>query len=221
MVDILYEDDRLLILNKPPGIAVHMSAEDGDRNLVNLAERFMMWRGTVVKLRPVNRLDKGTSGAVLLAKSSSSAGMFGRFVKEEGLGKVYLAVVAGKPADSGEINIALDGKESETAYRLLAGTEECSLAVVFPRTGRMHQIRKHFSLIGHPIMGDRRYGGPPLTGCPGFGLHALSVSLHHQELGRELSVMAPLPDSLIRIFNQLDLTGEAFTSLPTLPPGKE
>ena len=202
-LDLLYEDDLLVIINKEAGLPVHKSTEDGDRNLVTLAEAYMAQRGTPVKLRPVNRLDRGTSGATLLAKSATSAGMFGRFVKEEGLGKVYLALAVGLLPAEGVIAEPLDGKESETSYRLLAATDGGSLAVVYPRTGRTHQIRKHLSMIGHPLLGDRRYGGPPLQGTAGHGLHAFAVSFRHPQQQEETTILAPLPVDLVRLCNRI------------------
>jgi RluA family pseudouridine synthase len=217
-VDILYEDDLLLVINKEPGLPVHKAAEDGGRNLVAVAEAYMAERGTPVKLRPVNRLDSGTSGATLLAKSATSAGMFGRFVKEEGLGKIYLAVTTGQLPPSGSITVPLEGKEADTGYRLLAAGPAGSLAAVFPRTGRTHQIRKHLSMIGHPILGDRRYGGPPLPGYPGHGLHAFAVAFRHAGRGEELTILAPLPAGLLRLGGQLagSAWAEIFLALPAL-----
>lgn len=216
VIDIIYEDDWLLVLNKEPGLPVHKSAEDGEHNLVTVAEGFMVERGTPVKLRPVNRLDRGTSGATLLAKSATSAGMFGRFVKEEGLGKVYLALATGRLSTTGTITEPLEGKEAETRYEALATAERGSLAVVYPRTGRTHQIRKHLSMIGHPLLGDRRYGGPELHGYEGHGLHALAVAFRHPVLDREMTILAPLPAGLLRLCK--GVAGNAWVGiLRTLP----
>jgi RluA family pseudouridine synthase len=217
-IDILYEDDLLVVINKEPGLPVHKAAEDGGRNLVAVAEAFMAGRGTPVKLRPVNRLDSGTSGATLLAKSATSAGMFGRFVKEEGLGKIYLAVTTGQLPPSGSITVPLEGKEADTGYQLLAAGPARSLAAVFPRTGRTHQIRKHLSMIGHPILGDRRYGGPPLPGYQGHCLHAFAVAFRHPGRGEELTILAPLPIGLLRLGEEVagSAWAEIFRALPGL-----
>jgi 23S rRNA pseudouridine955/2504/2580 synthase len=197
LLDILFEDDTLLIINKPAGLPMHRTAEAGDDNLVAVAERVMANRDTPVKLRPVNRLDRGTSGAALLAKSATSAGMFGRFVKEVGLGKLYLAIVAGTPPAEGTVTEPLDGKDAETRFRTILQWPQKSLLAVAPITGRMHQIRRHLRLIGHPVLGDRRYGGAMLPGTTGHLLHAFRVSLEHPVSGREITVHAPLPVSFI------------------------
>ncbi len=210
-LDILYEDDQILVANKEPGLAVHKAAEDGERNLVALAGRHLLLRGVVCKLRPVNRIDRGTSGGVILAKSSTAAGMFGRYVRETGLGKVYLAAVTGRLDDRGSIDLPLDGKESLTRYRTLCRGGRSSIVAVYPVSGRMHQIRRHLAATGHPIIGDRRYGGPLLEQYPGHCLHAFAVTLHHPEENREISVRAPLPAGLLPLLEQI--AGPRWTTL--------
>lgn len=194
-LDILYEDSHILIANKPPGVPMHRTAEFED-NLVEVAQEYMFQRATPCKLYPVNRLDRGTSGAVILAKSSSSAAVYGRQVKETGLDKLYLALVWGTPESSGVINETLDGKESETRYRILLSGENCSLLAVTPISGRMHQIRRHLASIGRPVVGDKRYGGGDLPELAGFALHSFRTALTLTEAG-ELTVCAPLPDEML------------------------
>lgn len=203
MIDILYEDDFILVANKEPGLAVHLSAEDRDRNLVTLAEAHLSRQGVLCKLRPVNRIDRGTSGGVIMAKSSSSAGMFGRYVKETGLGKIYLAGVRGKVEASGRIDLPLDGKESVTGYRLLFQGEREAIVAVWPVSGRTHQIRRHFSAIGCPILGDRRYGGPAMADYPGHALHAFAVSFSHPASGDSVVIHAPLPAGMIALLERI------------------
>lgn len=190
-LDILFEDDRIVAVNKPPGLPMHRTAEL-EENLVEFGQAWMEWRCTPCKLYPVNRLDRGTSGIVILAKSSSAAGIYGRQVKESGLDKLYLALVIGTPDKSGTINEPLDGKESETRYRILLTGENCSLLAVSPVSGRMHQIRRHLSMIGHPVVADKRYGGGDMTGLSGFALHSFRTVLIRPETG-SLTVCAPLP----------------------------
>jgi len=157
-LDILYEDQWIIVFNKQAGLPVHRAAEVDGHNLVELGAELLAGRGIEGKLRPVNRLDRGTSGAIIMAKSPTAAGMFGRMVKEEGLGKFYLAIAAGKLPEEGTISAPLEGKEAETRYRLLFQGEGEALAAVYPITGRMHQIRQHLRLFGHPVMGEA--GGP-------------------------------------------------------------
>ncbi len=217
-LDILFEDQWIIVFNKSPGLAVHRTAEAEDCNLVELGARLLASRGIEGKLRPVNRLDRGTSGVIIMAKSPTAAGMFGRMVKEEGLGKLYLAVVSGRLPEEGTITLPLEGKESETRYRLLLQGED-AFAAVYPLTGRMHQIRQHFKLVGHPVLGDRRYGGRALPGAAGHCLHSFRTRLTHPATGQELELYAPLPGHLLELL--APMAGETFIpllkSLPALP----
>lgn len=191
-LDLLYEDDQVAIVNKPAGLPMHRTAELED-NLVDEGTAYMARRGTPCKLYPVNRLDRGTSGTVILAKSSSAAGMYGRQVKETGLDKLYLALVKGIPDESGVIAEPLDDKESETRYTILLQGESNALLAVTPISGRMHQIRRHLEMIGHPVLGDKRYGAGELPDYDGFALHSFRTVVVRPEAG-PLTVCAPLPE---------------------------
>jgi 23S rRNA pseudouridine955/2504/2580 synthase len=218
-LDILYEDDFVLVINKEPGLAVHKAAEDEGRNLVDLAVRHLAQRGVECTLRPVNRIDRGTSGCVILAKSSTAAGMFGLYIKETGLGKLYLAVASGRLDDGGTIDLPLDDKESLTRYRTLARGSRASVAAVYPVSGRLHQIRRHLAAINYPILGDKRYGGPLLENYPGHGLHSFAVTLRHPASDAELVIHAPLPAGFALLLEQV-AGGDAsrlIESLPDLP----
>lgn len=199
-LDILYEDGLILIANKPPSLPMHRTAES-ENNLVDAGQVYMTERNTPCKLYPVNRLDRGTSGAVILAKSSSSAAIYGRQVKETGLDKLYLALVWGIPESSGVINETLDGKESETRYRTLLAGNNCSLLAVTPISGRMHQIRRHLASTGHPVMADKRYGGGDMPELSGFALHSFRTTLHLAESGY-LTVCAPVLHEMLNLCEQ-------------------
>ena len=206
-LDILYEDDQIAVINKPAGLAMHRTAELED-DLVEQGTAYMSWRGTPCKLYPVNRLDRGTSGTVILAKSSSSAGIYGRQVKETGLDKLYLALVEGVPPQSGVIDLTLDDKESETRYELLTAGSDCSLLVVLPISGRMHQIRRHLESIGHPVLGDKRYGSHELAEYEGFALHSFKTALLRPD-DTPLTVCAPLPENLLNLCAERGIDREA------------
>lgn len=195
-LDILWQDDRLLVINKPAGLAMHPAAEV-DENLVDLASAWLEKRSNhPTRAYPVNRLDRGTSGVVLLATSSSNAGMLGRQVKQEGLDKCYLTVVEGSLEGAGEIDAALDGKASLSRYRCLATGPDNSLLLVEPVSGRTHQIRRHLSLVGHPVVGDTRYHALALPSLPGIALHSFRTILQHPTEIQQLTICAPLPAAL-------------------------
>ncbi len=200
VLDILYEDSLILIANKPAGLPMHRTAECED-NLVDVGQAYMIQRETTCKLYPVNRLDRGTSGAVILAKSSSSAGIYGRQVKETGLDKLYLALVWGTPEECGVINEQLDEKESETRYQTILAGEGCTLLAVTPISGRMHQIRRHLAAIGHPVVGDKRYSGGDMPELSGFALHSFRTALVLAESG-ELTVCAPVSNEILNLCEQ-------------------
>jgi 23S rRNA pseudouridine955/2504/2580 synthase len=208
-LDILFEDSWIVCFNKAPGLAVHRTEDPEEENLVDLADSFLQKRDGVGKLRPVNRLDKGTSGAIIMAKSAVAAGMFGKMVQNEGLGKLYLALVDGKLPKQGMIDAPLDGKESQTRYLRLFQGGGRSLVAVYPLTGRMHQIRQHFAIIGNPILGDKRYGGKPLPGFTGHVLHSFTTRLIHPATLEPLEIPAPLPDPLFRLLCRLTALKEA------------
>jgi len=205
-LDILYEDDQIVIVNKPAGLAMHRTAELED-DLVERGSAYMEQRATPCKLYPVNRLDRGTSGTVILAKSSSSAGIYGRQVKETGLDKLYLALVEGLPPASGTIDEPLDDKESETRYTILLPGTGCTLLAVVPISGRMHQIRRHLEAIGHPVLGDKRYGSHELPDYEGFALHSFKTVLIRPDSG-PLTVCAPLSDPLLDLCSQRGIDRE-------------
>jgi 23S rRNA pseudouridine955/2504/2580 synthase len=218
-LDILFEDEWIIVFNKEPGLPVHRAAEVDDHNLVELGAKLLAKRGIEGKLRPVNRLDRGTSGVIIMAKSATAAGMFGRMVKEEGLGKLYLALAVGKFPEEGTIVAPIAGKESETRYRLLFQGGIGAFLAVYPMTGRMHQIRQHFKLSGHPILGDKRYGGSPVPGLAGHALHSFRTIFTHPATGWKIEISAPLPEPLLAVI--ASLTGDALIpllrSLPELP----
>lgn len=198
-IDLLWQDEHLLAINKPAGLAMHPAAEVDD-NLADIASAWLQQRANYpARAYPVNRLDRGTSGVVLLATSSSTAGVLGRQVKEQGLDKVYLTVVEGIVSGVGEITQPLDGKESSSRYRSLAVGASHSFLLVEPLTGRTHQIRRHLSAIGHPVVGDKRYDAVPVPALAGIALHSFRTILHHPTPDSVLTICAPLPAALRRL----------------------
>ncbi|MRR54381.1 MAG: RluA family pseudouridine synthase [Deltaproteobacteria bacterium] len=216
--DILYEDDDVAIFNKPAGLSVHRSAEHGIRNLVDTGIAFFGRRGIELKLYPVNRLDRETSGLVLLAKSSAKAGAFGKLFQEGLVEKRYLTVVSGKTAESGVIDLPLDEKESRSEFRTLCTRKGVSILSVTPITGRSHQIRRHLSSIGHPVMGDLRYGGKRNRELGSHALHSYRLAFPHPVCGAPLSIFAPLPQEFAGYLSRI-LDGEIVPLLDALLAG--
>ena len=219
-LDIVYEDSDVIIPNKPPFMPTHPShLHHGDTVADALAFRYSQ-KGLPFVFRPVNRLDKNTSGLTIIAKSRISAARMADSMREGKIKKQYLAVLHGSPADDvGKIetymrrtaqsvivreNCSADegGDYALTEYRVLKRTEEYSLVLASPVTGRTHQLRVHFAGLGCPIVGDDLYGTPhPLI--PRHALHAVSLIFPHPGSENEISVSAPLPDDMKSLITSL------------------
>jgi 23S rRNA pseudouridine955/2504/2580 synthase len=209
---VLHRDDAVIVLNKPPGLAVQ-GGSGTERHLDGLLDALRF--GSQVRPRLVHRLDKETSGVLVLARTAAAAAFLARAFREKTTRKVYWAIVVGLPKPlQGRIDLPLaklpgregervradaeDGKRAVTHYRVVdsVGTR-ASWVALLPITGRTHQLRAHCAAIGTPILGDAKYGAAAahLAGVPGgkrVHLHARALSIPHP-LGGSLRVTAPLP----------------------------
>ena len=223
-IDILYEDDDLLAVNKPSGLVVHAGAGRHDGTLVNrLVHRFGTLSNVGGELRPgiVHRLDRETSGVLLVAKTDSAhVGLSSQFAKRT-TEKRYLALVHGLLAqDAGRITAPIsrdmirrtrmttkntNGRASLTDYKVLERFKERKLTYLEVKigTGRTHQIRVHMASIGHPVFGDKLYGAPaPPAGFDRFFLHAWKIGFDQPTTGERVEIEAPLPDDLQALLKQ-------------------
>ena len=216
-LQVLYEDDFLLAVNKAPGMVVHPAAGNWTGTLVNaLLGRGSGDFGEMDPLRPgiVHRLDKDTSGCLVVAKTPQAHAKLSDAFAERKTSKTYLAVVYGHLNPKvGEIRnrigrhpvdrkrrtvVAEGGKEAHSAYKVvkegLIDGIPASLVEVRIFTGRTHQIRVHMSHIGHPVAGDEMYGGSKRLSAPRQMLHAWKLTLPHPVTGQMLSLEAPPPE---------------------------
>jgi 23S rRNA pseudouridine955/2504/2580 synthase len=204
-IEILYEDDNCLVLNKPAGLAVQ-----GGEGVRSSLDKILAENWTPPPLL-VHRLDKDTSGIILAAKNREAAARFSRlFGGERAVTKQYLAVCAGRPEKTaGVIRLGLEvrgsEKKSETRYRLVksGSAGDCAFSVLELElgTGRTHQIRRHLAMIGNPVLGDDKYGDFALNrklrktlGRKKLLLHAFRLVIPPQEDGFALDISAPPPD---------------------------
>lgn len=201
-LDILYEDDWLLIINKPRNMPVHPSKGN---SLPTLANGVMAYMGGDFVFRAVNRLDRDTSGIVIIAKNQLSAAIMSRTVKAGGLEKKYLAIVDGVPDSVGRIEAPIErecegsikrvvqpcGKPSVTEYTLLKSMGDTSLIEINLVTGRTHQIRVHLSYIGHPLTNDFLYGNKRTEET--YRLHCNRITFPH-----------PINEKILRIEAEAD-----------------
>ena len=214
-LDVLYEDGDCIAVNKPSGIATHPSREHPADTLANIFAYRAKLCGEPFVFRPVNRLDRETSGIVLCAKNKRAAAVLGGEMVKGNIKKKYYALLCGDlAADSGEISgyvvragesiilrrMADAGRDSEyslTRWRKIASDGAYTLVEAEPVTGRTHQLRVHFSHAGHPIAGDGLYGNGD-DPCGRLALHA-----HELTFGGR-TVTAPLPEDLAYIKNMID-----------------
>jgi 23S rRNA pseudouridine1911/1915/1917 synthase len=212
-LSIVYEDHDLLVVDKPAGMAVHPGAGRSRHTLVNaLLARCPDLAGVGGVLRPgiVHRLDKDTSGLLLVAKNDRAHTALSQQLKERTVEKGYLALVTGRldpiegviegaigrdPRNRKRMAVVEGGRPARTAYRVRERLHDCTLVEVTPSTGRTHQIRVHLAAVGHPIVGDAVYGRPSALVERQF-LHACRLGFDHPADGRRLVFESPLPPDL-------------------------
>lgn len=226
-LDILIEDEDVIVLNKPAGLVVHPAHGNKTGTLVQgLLYHDGKSFGEMIDetQRPgiVHRLDKDTSGVLVVAKNLESRSALKAMFKEQNLEKTYLAIVLGDiEAKSGRIEGAIGrhptqrkkmavvregGKYALTTYRVLECSQGCSFVEVKILTGRTHQIRVHFSSLNHPVLGDSLYGGNPKWSpypAPRQMLHAWKLDFPHPKHGKPMHCIADLPQDFVAALQSL------------------
>ncbi len=231
-LDILYEDAALLAINKPPGLVVHPGSGNRDGTLVNALLHHDPALAALPRAGLVHRLDKDTSGCLIVAKTFESHSRLVSLLKQRVIKRQYVALVWGQVLSGGCINepmgrhptdrrkqvIRRDGRDAVTHYRLSKHLAGSTLLRVDLETGRTHQIRVHLAHIGYPIVGDPMYGrrGSPKglneaqrqawQAFPRQALHAISLICPHPTIeGQQVEVTAPMPEDMV---NLIDLLGQ-------------
>ncbi|MDN4503350.1 23S rRNA pseudouridine(955/2504/2580) synthase RluC [Alteromonadaceae bacterium BrNp21-10] len=220
---ILFEDDVLIVVNKPSGMAVH----GGSGLSFGLIEALRALRPTQKFMELVHRLDRDTSGILLVAKKRSTLKHLHEQLREKTMDKRYWALVKGQwpenrfkvkapllknTLQSGERMVCVneEGKPSETRYRILKTFADCTLVEASPITGRTHQIRVHCLHAGHAIAGDSKYGESAFDqtlqplGLSRLFLHAYQLRFVHPKSGEQMQIKAPLEPSLQKVLDNLD-----------------
>jgi 23S rRNA pseudouridine1911/1915/1917 synthase len=230
---ILYQDREIAVINKPPGMVVHPSAGHGDWTMVNaLLFHLDSLSGIGGELRPgiVHRLDKDTSGVMIVAKNDRAHRTLSEAWRTDAVRKEYLALVYGTPKESrGSIEKAIGrdprdrkrmavlrgGRAARTDYQVVERFRYLALLQCLLRTGRTHQIRVHLKSIGHPIVGDPVYSGPQWRGIPDKklqkllssfprqALHAVRITFPHPGSDEPMTFEAPLPADFAGLLEQL------------------
>mgnify|MGYP004560515271 FL=1 len=213
-LDILYEDEYLLIINKPAGIPVHPSMLHFEDSLSNGVKYYFDSINLKKKIRPVNRLDRNTSGIVIFAKNAYIHSRLSYLMEKNQFKKEYIAICEGMFVDnSGTINAPIarkdnsiiercvrsDGDVAITHYSVIENycinNHNMSLVKILLETGRTHQIRVHMAYMGHPILGDSLYGNASNL-INRQALHSCSIEFQHPITGKELTITADLPEDM-------------------------
>lgn len=218
-IKIIYEDKYIIAVSKPPGMVVHPAPGNRDNTLLNAVLYYndKTGSGSNVRAGIVHRLDKDTSGIILIAKDFCTHERLSLLFKERKIKKTYIALVLGRFREkTGVISIPISrsrknrkmmdvsasGRQSETEFQVLKTFSSCSLLEVCPRTGRTHQIRVHFSHIGHPVIGDRLYGNKESEllarnlGIKRHFLHASEITFIHPFTGDKIEIRDEIPEDL-------------------------
>jgi 23S rRNA pseudouridine1911/1915/1917 synthase len=219
-LDILYEDDHLIIVNKPVGLLVHPSRSEKSGTLTNgLAYHFWQTSGSAIRPGLVHRLDRNTSGVIVIAKTPRAHRTLSKHFRERRVKKFYLALVCGTvEQDQGEIEASIgydpkvwphwrvmnDGRPAQTHFKVKRRFGTHTLLELEPLTGRTHQLRIHCNLIGHPIIGDPIYSSEvdPLAAMHNLKhhlLHASRLLFRHPATNTEMDFEAPMPQTMLAL----------------------
>ena len=231
-IDIIYQDNDIIVVNKPKGLVVHPADGNPDGTLVNAIMAICKdgLSGIGGELRPgiVHRLDKDTSGLLIVAKNDKAHRLMSEQIKNREVRKIYIALVKGVVAeneatidmpigrstkDRKKMAVRKDGKEAVTHFKVLKRYPSYTLLEVKIDTGRTHQIRVHMAEIGHPVVGDMVYSsGKNEFGVEGQMLHAKSLDFKHPITGEQMHLDAPLPKYFEDVLDKLSSIEEIRTS---------
>ena len=220
---IVYEDNDIIVVNKPKGMVVHPANGNPDGTLVNavmaLCKGSLSGIGGEIRPGIVHRLDKDTSGLIIVAKNDLAHINMSKQIKDRQVKKIYVALVKGNISeDEATINMPIgrstkdrkkmavrkDGKEALTHFKVLKRYEKYTLLEIKIDTGRTHQIRVHMAEIGHPVVGDIVYSnGKNEFGIEGQMLHARSLDFKHPITGKQMQLEAELPGYFKEVLNKL------------------
>lgn len=222
-LDVVYEDEDVVVVNKPVGLVVHPAPGHPDGTLVNA----LLWHcgdslsGINGEKRPgiVHRIDRDTSGLIIAAKNDAAHLALAAQLEDHSLARVYECIVQGKlredegtidapiarhPVERKKMAVMQGGKRAVTHYSVLGRYDGYTYTQCRLETGRTHQIRVHMAHIGHPLLGDTVYGGRAVKLLAGQCLHARKLTFIHPRTGEPMTVECPLPDWFTAVLNKLE-----------------
>lgn len=232
-LDIVYEDDDIIVLNKPAGIVVHPAVGNRDSTLLNALLYYAPELKNIPRVGIVHRIDKDTSGLLVIARNLAAHTFLTRGIKNHAILREYEAIVNGVMTAGGTINqpigrhpykrtlmaVIENGKEAITHYRVINRFKYHTHLKIELETGRTHQIRVHLAHINYPIVGDKTYGGrlklphgasetlkTALRDFPRQALHARRLTFQHPHTKKEMTFEAPLPKDMLRLLDTILLS---------------
>jgi len=223
---VVYEDDHLLVVDKPAGILVHPVGNSGEVTLAHGIAHHLLQAGVQTRVRPVHRLDRDTSGLLLVARSAFVHQALDRQLRDHEVRRSYLAFVSGVPSPAEQVVdapigahprhphlravVASGGARAVTRFAVRETFEGAAVLEVELETGRTHQIRVHLAHIGHPLLGDVRYGAAPRP-LARQALHAARLSFQHPLTKQAVELASALPADLEELRRELrgDVSGDA------------
>lgn len=214
-LDIIYEDEDILLINKPADMPVHPSINNYDNTLANGIAHYYKMQGETFVFRCINRLDRDTTGLLIIAKNALSASILSNQMKRREIHRTYLAVVSGNPKkdtdtitapiarkENSAIERCIDfqnGEQAVTHYQLITSREDYSLLKLSLETGRTHQIRVHMKYIGNPLLGDYLYN-PDFSKIQRVALHSYRLNFIHPITEKTMDFSIPLPEDMANLF---------------------
>ena len=220
-LDIVYEDDDVIVVNKPQGMVVHPAPGHPDHTLVNALLYHSPLSTINGTFRPgiVHRIDKDTSGLLMVAKNDLAHQSLAEQLRNKTNKREYLALVYGQikedegtidaplgrnPQDRKKQAVVKGGRHAVTHFKVIKRYDNFTLVKCILETGRTHQIRVHMKYIGHPLVGDPLYGPRKVIGKNGQFLHAVLLGFKHPRTGKEMVFEAPLPENFQKMLDKLD-----------------
>ena len=226
-LNVVYEDECILVINKPAGLVVHPAVGNRQGTLLNALLFYDSDLSLIPRAGIVHRLDKDTSGLLVVARNERARQSLIEQLKAKSMSRIYKGVCHGRVSSAGFIDEAIDrhpvhrkkmavvptGKPAKTIYEPESTYDGYTLMRLQLTTGRTHQIRVHMHSIGHPLVGDSVYGGARRSGknayasaFPRQALHAISLSLKHPFSGEQMQWQTPLPEDITELITQLEKT---------------
>lgn len=219
-LDIVYEDRDVIVCNKPPFMATHPSQDNFDTTLANALAYYFKQKNDDCIIRSVNRLDKNTSGIILVAKNALAAGILSDDLRDKKIEREYIAIVEGKLENGGTVDAPIaraegstikrcvnfeKGERAVTHYTVLKSSDNFSCIKLKLETGRTHQIRVHMSHIGHAVVGDFLYGTEFLGGIERHALHSANITFTHPITKQKMYFEAPLPEDMEKLYETIGI----------------